>query len=554
MSRRIARAAVAVLVGAALAVTGLSGPASPAQAAPELPPVYKTVSKTYKMTMRDGIVLTALVVVPKGVTGKQPLVLIPSAWGGEKGQMQVAAGVLAKRGMIAINYATRGFKESQGQVELAGPNDIHDVSDLIDWAGKNVNADTNKVGMFGLSYGAGLSLLASAYEPRLKAVGSLEGFSDLPRTATPNGTRATVLIAGLWFGAVIAGKLSPELKTGFQALLTGKEPKGTEIADALASLKTRSPLFMTDAINKNHPAVYLATSWNDIAYGTDQMTEFYNKLTVPKRLEIRPGDHVINEVPGAIGVGPATVEYDHLYDWMQTYLMGQPTSVTTAPPVWIKPRSSGAKPANETYPNLAAMTTGTQTLTLTAPTGLVQPTGGMTTGAATSWTTTLKAGGDVAGGLGAPIAGFAQEALTGRPPSDLLWATDRSKAALWVGPKQASPLVLRGDTTVSFTIVPSATRGTLVAYLYDSDAGAPGGTGYLISHRPYTFKNVKAGQPLRISFPLQPTAYNVPAGHRLAVGLSTGDPVYASENPKGSTIRLVSSAATPLTVTSQLGK
>jgi predicted acyl esterase len=317
---------------------------------------------------------------------------------------------------------------------------------------------------------------------------------------------------------------------------------------AVPYLQARSPLNVVDRINQNGTAVLMATSWNDLAYGTDQITDFYTRLTGPKRLEVRPGDHVVNEVPGSVGIGDPAM-YGHLFDWMTTYVGGIDTPLVHQAPVWMQPRSSAAKPAPETYASWEAVTTGSQTYGLTGRTGWFQPTGGMTTGTGAPWSQTITKGLNVVGGLGAPIIGFAGEALGGTPPQNALGLVDRASTGIWKGPALTAPLALRGQSTLRVTVTPSRSEGTIVVYLYD----ASGSTSYLIAHRPWSFSSAVPGKPIQLTLPLQPTAYTLPAGHRLAVGISTGDPLYGNENPDGATIGLSSAAAFPASLTVSTG-
>jgi X-Pro dipeptidyl-peptidase-like protein len=424
---------------------------------------------------------------------------------------------------VVLNYACRGFKDSGGETTVAGPRDIADITEVIDHAVARCGADADRVGLWGLSYGAGMALLAAASEPRLKAVGSLEGFTDLVRTAYPNRTRSTVLMGGLLYGAVIAGKLSADTQAMFDVVL-----QGGDMTPWVRWFEQRSPIRVIDRINAHRPAIFMATAWNDLAYGTDQVHDFFEQITAPKRLELRAGDHVINEVPSSVGIGDTTM-YDHLFDWMTTYVGGTDTAVVHEPAVWMQPRGSAGRPAPEKYSSWDDATTGERTYTLTAPSGFV-PTGGLsTTAAATSWTATIEPGGDVAAGYGAPVAGFAGEALTGNPPNSSLFAINRSRAVFWEGDPLPAKLRLRGQQTVTFELTPSAANGTLVCYLYDSE----GAIGHLISHRPYSWTGATPGRPFTVTLPLQPTAYDVPAGHRLAAAVTGGDLVYANENPDG---------------------
>ncbi|MFC0527254.1 CocE/NonD family hydrolase C-terminal non-catalytic domain-containing protein [Phytohabitans kaempferiae] len=89
---------------------------------------------------------------------------------------------------------------------------------------------------------------------------------------------------------------------------------------------------------------------------------------------------------------------------------------------------------------------------------------------------------------------------------------------------------MRGSPRVHLTVTPAAATGTLVAYLYDVDLL---GTGRLVTHAPYTW--LSGGRQV-LDLALPATAWNVPAGHRLALVLDTEDPLYFDANPYGASI------------------
>ncbi len=62
----------------------------------------------------------------------------------------------------------------------------------------------------------------------------------------------------------------------------------------------------------------------------------------------------------------------------------------------------------------------------------------------------------------------------------------------------------------------------LNAYLYDVD----GNTGTLITHGPVTQHEAAAGKTRELDWKLVATAYDIPAGHRLAIAFDTFDILY----------------------------
>lgn len=101
---------------------------------------------------------------------------------------------------------------------------------------------------------------------------------------------------------------------------------------------------------------------------------------------------------------------------------------------------------------------------------------------------------------------------------------------------------MRGTAKLHTTVTSTKESGTLVAYLYDV---GPLGLGKLVSGAPYTFHGKTPGQPFAVDLELFSTAYDVPAGHRLAVVVDTVDPLYIEHNPGGAQLTFSSPAADP---------
>jgi dipeptidyl aminopeptidase/acylaminoacyl peptidase len=102
---------------------------------------------------------------------------MPSSWGVPNVEYVGQGSKLATAGFQVISYSSRGFWDSGGGIDIAGPPTVADVSKVIDWAGRHTTADTSRVAAVGISYGAGTSLLAAAKDPRIKAVGAMSGWA-----------------------------------------------------------------------------------------------------------------------------------------------------------------------------------------------------------------------------------------------------------------------------------------------------------------------------------------------------------------------------------------
>lgn len=101
---------------------------------------------------------------------------------------------------------------------------------------------------------------------------------------------------------------------------------------------------------------------------------------------------------------------------------------------------------------------------------------------------------------------------------------------------------MRGTARLHTTLTPTKESGTLIAYLYDV---GPLGLGKLVSNAPYTFHGLTPGEPFGVDLELYSTAYDVPAGHRLALVVDTVDPLHIEHNPSGAQLTFSSPANDP---------
>ena len=122
-------------------------------------------------------------------------------------------------------------------------------------------------------------------------------------------------------------------------------------------------------------------------------------------------------------------------------------------------------------------------------------------------------------------------ALTGVPPTDWLPSVDRLHAAVWLGDPLPSGAAIRGIGALHLGVQTAPAQGTVVAYLYDVDAL---GTGRLVTHTPVSWLAPTGA----LDVPIPATAYDVPAGHRLALVVDTKDPLYLDANTFGARLAL----------------
>ncbi|WP_432855385.1 CocE/NonD family hydrolase [Amycolatopsis sp. CA-161197] len=155
---------------------------------------YETYLRTAKyaevsITMSDGTVLDAALSVPRDVEPAScPAIVMPApligiGWRAYLGMFPR----WALGGYAVLAYSQRGLAASTGEIDVAGPLDVNDGSEVIDWLFEQ-GVSGSRVGCVGSSYGAGTSLLVAAHDPRVSAVAATSAWGDLFTSLFENET------------------------------------------------------------------------------------------------------------------------------------------------------------------------------------------------------------------------------------------------------------------------------------------------------------------------------------------------------------------------------
>ncbi|MFE1439645.1 alpha/beta fold hydrolase [Streptomyces sp. NPDC058739] len=512
--RKALRTAAVGAVSATLIAGSALGLAPAAQAAPNS-------VRFVDITGQGGTVLKANVVTPRGADAgrRYPLVVLPTSWGLPQAEYLVPAQRLADSGYVVVTYNVRGFWQSGGSIEVAGPADVADASEVIDWALAHTPADPGRIGMAGVSYGAGISLLAAAHDPRVKAVAALSGWADLIDSIYGGRTQHVQAARLLDVAGALTGRLSPESRRVFDDFYASN--LGNE-ADLIAWGKVRSPGTYVDRLNANGTAVMLANAWGDTVFPPGQYAEFYERLTGPKRLQLRPGDHGTAEIAGLFGL-PNDVWTD-TGRWFDHHLKGAANGVDREPPVRLKSRTGDGY---EGYPDWKSVAATDRKIAL-------------------SGTKRIHTNIDSGASGGIVLLSSMLDQFVKLPPMASIPLIPRLWAAVWQSEKYPTAQHIRGTARLHTTVTATEESGTLVAYLYDV---GPLGLGKLVGHAPYTFHGRTPGKPFGVDLEVFSTAYDVPAGHRLALVVDTVDPLYIEHNPTGAQLTFSSPANDPSYVT-----
>ena len=162
------------------------------------PPIVGEVDEqpTFTRTLvalkwRPGDPLDVYVILPKGVA-KPPAVIYlynyiedTDRFKSDQWCERVTAGGVAAVGFVSAlsghRFHDRPMKQwfvSELQESLAST--VHDVKFILDYLDSRGDIDMSRIGMFGQGSGGAIAVLASATDPRIKAIDVLEAWGDWP--------------------------------------------------------------------------------------------------------------------------------------------------------------------------------------------------------------------------------------------------------------------------------------------------------------------------------------------------------------------------------------
>jgi predicted acyl esterase len=498
------------------------------------PPVTDASSGAVTIPASGGAHLAGRVYTPAGA-GTFPLVVMPGSWASPPTEYAAVATGFAALGYQVVVYSQRGFGGSTGAIDLAGSATRNDVSTVIDWARAHTSANDGPVATVGMSYGAGIGLLAAEHDPRIKAVAAISGWGDLAGSLAPGGTPSEADYQLLFTSALAQRQVSPQLRT-LITQLAGKKP-----AAALATLQamspTRSAVDGVAGLNRNKTAVFVAGAYQDSLVASSTLIDLYNKLTGPKHLVLFPGDHDASLLPGPHA--PGTALWLSAAQWVAHYIDN--AEEPTQQPVQLRDAVTGAVHSYAAFPAAGSA----DTTRLGAATGS-PATGVLAASATPSWTRSITADMPTAADAGP------QQAVTGKAyqfPTIAIANVSRGAGAVWSGTPLTSGEVIAGEPRVHVSVSSTAASVSLFAYLYDVNAA---GTGTLISYGTRTFTGTP-GRARAVNIDLGPIAWTVAPGHHLSLVIDSTDARYLGRSAPGSTITLSSSAADPATLTVPVG-
>ncbi|MFE9687011.1 alpha/beta fold hydrolase [Streptomyces sp. NPDC006285] len=475
----------------------------------------QVTSRDVAVRAADGTPLAGTVYEPSG-PGPHPLLVVPGAWfslPADDVETALKLRALAASGYVVVSYDPRGFRRSGGEADLAGPADTSDLSRVIDWALDHSRADARRVGALGSSYGAGIALNAAAHDGRVRAVAALSGWADMSGGYYVNGTRA----ASITFFQGLVGRLHGRYGPEAEAAFTRARVHGIDESDPWA--RTRSPRAHVERFNRHRTAVFMAGEWDDPLVPAGPTGAFLDELEGPRQLQMYPGGHGDSRTVTARLGGGEPMVWEQAVAWLDSHVRDRGRRFEQPAPVVLAPRTGGPV---EKYPAWRSLQHHLVPVALRPRPGTGRLTAGLPSAAESG---------------PYPVAGKLDQAGTRLTvPMPLLTSP---AAAVWQGDRLPHARALRGSAHVRGVLVPGAGTGTVIGHLYDV---GPLDTARLLTHAPYTFRGQVPGRPHAFSFAMPATAWDLPAGHRLALVFDTVDHRYAGENPLGTPLTIVPSS------------
>ena len=478
-----------------------------------------TTNDDIQITADDGITLAANIFVPNGLQGLAPAVIFINSWGLNEYEYLQQAADLAEKGYIVLSYSSRGWGESGGVIATAGPEDVADLSSVIDYLLANYPVDPQGIGSAGISYGSGISLLGAAHDSRIKAVSAMSSWGDIEHALYGDQTPRLVWGELLTISGNLIGNLDPIVNQHWSDI----KAQNLEAIPAIVEWAAiRSPINYVDELNANGTAVYLGKAYGDNLFQPNTLLDMFGQLTGPKYIDLVSGTHATAELlPSLVGIGENII-WENTYKWFDLHLKGESNEMATAKPLQMKVKFKDQTDGFDDYPIASA---NDETFYL-HPRGLFDS-GDLETYQYQSWfgkDNTINAWAGTLFSTQIPLLSQLLEQLNIPIYADISAASDTRSIYFNTG-YLSNEMEIRGTPSVSLQVQPYYDKAQIVAYLYDMDMW---GTGKLITHGVITLPDADYGKKVQVDFDLVTTAYDVPAGHRLVLAIDTKDPEYKS--------------------------
>ena len=236
-----------------------------------------------------------------------PAAIYIHGWGGRRlmGEDNLAYYISAA-GYTVLSYSARGFGdgESGGRVTLAGPDELNDLSRVIDWLmtdpDRVIGPRVTKIGVLGGSYGGSHSFQIAS-DPRVSAVIPLVGWTNLEQALYPNGSIKYRLGLAQFYSGLDEHVGQPPFfnysQLQFDLFDSGAEGRMPDAATRQA-LRARSISARNDAgqeildpARQPKAPTFIIQSWDDYLFPASQVLDVYAQITASKQIYLGRHGH-----------------------------------------------------------------------------------------------------------------------------------------------------------------------------------------------------------------------------------------------------------------------
>lgn len=510
-----------------------------------------------------------------------PAMVIVPGWSQDKTTNYETAARFVERGYVVFVYSPRGYGESGGWVNVAGPSDRADFYMAVDWLSKHPLVDAERIGTGWISYGALIPVSAWASSVRdhaeppenctypwednpmkkLAAVAAIDGpasladafyLGDLPCTVfdeaegctseppygqTPNKIWPAFLENG---GSNASDQFDPVISQNLENLLTN-----TNLKETFKWAGDRSPLRYLDDIHglmqcdaeekcERDVALFVSNNYRDAMFRPNSMLRFFNRFQGSrKHLQMHDGEH-------GFAYGDAmNYRMDAFHDFFDYYLgVDVNNGVGDGPNIDLQLHQTKNKRVTyqgDQLPILSEMETEEELGVFARRTLYGHPGTGKDLLLPESFTGEerisivnsrgAEEGDNPTTGLFIPF----QEQANNLPPVDF---REISRTLVLETEVLENGLGLRGVPQLSLWVQPSESKAQIFAYIYDVNEA---GVGKLITHGGKTFHDFDGEDAVQTDVEMNAVNYDFPPGHRLVVAIDNFDWLYQSF---GSTYRM----------------
>ena len=560
----------ALVVGSSL--TMAAAPA--AHAAASADPVTPQAISVPVGAEPDGTAVRLDVSVWPQASSKHPVVLLAHGFGGTKDSVTSQANDLHDRGYVVIAWSARGHGQSGGRIHLNDPAyEIADARTLLDLAAKRPDVELDapgdpRAGVMGASYGGALGLMLAGADRRVDGVVSAITWNDLAdaffpqaavtRPATTAAGRSPIDVAGpfkqVWatnffLSALRGGGQGVQGAQGAQAggqsggaaagaarcgrfdpticrLFVQASETGTASPQLTALLRAHSPKPTMNAVTA---PTFIVQGVGDSLFGLDQADANVSALAAsrtPYAVRWSDGGHDAASTH-------ETEELDASYTWLDHYVRDKASAsrsqsaLPTAAFTYGTPAGRAGQPTTlhtlTAYPGLSGARLQTRQLPLSTTSGtLLHPPGGQPA--------SLIAVPGLAA-LGVSLSTYQIAALPGQST-----ALDTQPVA------EATTVV--GSPTLRLTVTSDTPDVTLFASVWRVTGGSVTLTNPLVA--PVRLA-VTPGRPTPVTISLPAATYDLPAGTRWRVLLTSTESTYSNSRTPAA-IRISDASALTLPV------